>query len=50
MVNPNNEEQRNKFNGMSRAERRKLQREAGGFKSKAARKFFKEVRGNKNDQ
>lgn len=48
MVNPKNEEQRNKFNGMSRAERRKLQREAGGFKSKSARKFFKEMRGENN--
>lgn len=45
-----NEEQKSKFNGMSRAERRKLQREAGGFKSKAARNFFKEMRGNKNDR
>lgn len=50
MVNPKNEEQRNKFNGISRKERRKLQREAGGFKSKSARKFFKEMRGENNDR
>lgn len=45
MVNMN---QKIKFNGMSRKERRKLQRESGGFKSKSARKFFKEMRGENN--
>ena len=39
-----------KFNGMSRAERRRMQREAGGFKNKATRKFFKEMRGEENDR
>lgn len=50
MVNLKNEETKSKFNGMSRAERRKLQREAGGFKNKSARRFFKEMRGGKNDR
>lgn len=40
---------KDKFNGMSRKERRKMQREAGGFKNKATRMFFKEMRDDAND-
>lgn len=50
MTNQRHEVSQSKFNGMSRAERRKLQRKAGGFKSKSARKFFKEIRSDKNDR
>lgn len=50
MVNQNGQTPKDKFNGMSRAERRNLQRKAGGFKSKSTRKFFKEIRGDKNDK
>lgn len=40
MTNQRHEVSQSKFNGMSRAERRKLQRKAGGFKSKSARQVL----------